>query len=227
MKELRTCKQCDKRFEIHMSWIRKGGGSYCSRRCKGEASRGKTKEGSRATRAKICRVCLKDFVPGRKSTQHEWDRSLCSRECWHKSNRKSDEHKLMVLKANSKKKNLKMKAMGYPKQKAWAEKNRRQYVKEAKLECFDAYGGRACACCGENMIEFLTLDHIHNDADIHMEETGAPRGAFHLYSWLRRRGYPYRDRFQVLCMNCNWAKSKHGGMCPHQIEARRIFLVVG
>jgi len=34
-----------------------------------------------------------------------------------------------------------------------------------------------------------------------------------LYSWLKKNNFP--KGFQVLCMNCNFAKGKLG-KCPHQ-----------
>lgn len=77
-----------------------------------------------------------------------------------------------------------------------------------KLEVFDNYGGPKCNCCGETQIEFLTLDHMHNDGHQHRLEVGAG-----VYQDLRKKGYP--EGFQVLCMNCNWAKG-HYGECPHK-----------
>jgi hypothetical protein len=55
---------------------------------------------------------------------------------------------------------------------------------------------------------FLAIDHVDNSGAKHKKEIG---GAAYFYRWLRNNGYP--PGFQVLCFNCNWAKS-HGG-CPH------------
>lgn len=81
-----------------------------------------------------------------------------------------------------------------------------------KLEVFAAYGGATCRCCGESMIDFLTIDHIANDGAQHRREIGI--GGTTLYSWLRSNKYP--SGFQVLCSNCNQSKAVHG-ICRHEM----------
>ena len=68
------------------------------------------------------------------------------------------------------------------------------------------YGGK-CACCGESMSRFLSIDHING-----VKPSGAPRGGFQLWKWLEKHEWP--SGFRVLCINCNKA---HGsfGYCPH------------
>lgn len=74
----------------------------------------------------------------------------------------------------------------------------------------DEYG-RRCACCGETTPEFLGIDHIYNDGEAHRRELkGYGRS---IYRWLAINGFP-KDRFQLLCHNCNVAKGCYGG-CPH------------
>lgn len=82
-----------------------------------------------------------------------------------------------------------------------------------KLTTFDAYGGRFCRCCGENRVEFLSLDHIEGARAT--PRTASNRKANGLYSWLKGQGYP--PGFRVLCMNCNFALG-HAGYCPHERE---------
>lgn len=36
-----------------------------------------------------------------------------------------------------------------------------------------------------------------------------------LFAVLKRLGWP-RDRYQLLCANCNFGKLMNGGVCPHQ-----------
>jgi hypothetical protein len=60
-----------------------------------------------------------------------------------------------------------------------------------RAEVLEAYG-RCCACCGESMPEFLTVDHIHNDGKEHRKEIST--GSQTLYSWLKKHGFP-QDRF--------------------------------
>jgi hypothetical protein len=87
-----------------------------------------------------------------------------------------------------------------------------------KQETINAYGGR-CVCCGETSMEFLCLDHIHNDG--HVERKGSSGSGRAFYSKLKRQGFP-KDRIQVLCQNCNSAKG-HYGYCPHQRDAALLF----
>ncbi len=90
----------------------------------------------------------------------------------------------------------------------WAK--RQAHHQAVKDEVFGHYGGYACACCGETERAFLTIDHVRNDGAKHRREQG--RKAYSICRWLRLNGFP--DGFQVLCMNCNWAKRL--GQCPHE-----------
>lgn len=85
---------------------------------------------------------------------------------------------------------------------------------QLKQEVVNAYGGE-CLCCGEDRVIFLTIDHIHDDGASHRREVG--EGST-MYKWLKKNGYP-KDRFRLLCYNCNCGRSKNGGVCPHQEEA--------
>lgn len=84
-----------------------------------------------------------------------------------------------------------------------------------RAEAFAAYSTAAqpsCACCGEGVLAFLSLDHVNGGGRAHRQETGG--GGF--YSWLKRHNYP--AGFQVLCHNCNLGRQLNGGVCPHQTE---------
>lgn len=109
----------------------------------------------------------------------------------------------------------------------WRESNRdkfgqynRKSLLKLKHQVMDAYGGR-CACCGEEELTFLTIDHIDGNGAEHRrklaEENGgqqvAQAGA-RTYRWLRDNGFP--SGFQVLCANCNCGKHWNRGICPHQ-----------
>ena len=79
-------------------------------------------------------------------------------------------------------------------------------------------GSPKCACCGESMFEFLSIDHIGGGGKAHRKKIG---GSSYLYSWLERNGFP--EGFQVLCHNCNQAIGIFG-YCPHKLtpaERRR------
>lgn len=78
-----------------------------------------------------------------------------------------------------------------------------------KLDAIAAFG-RKCQCCGENHPYFLSLDHIKNDGNTHRESLNEQQ----IYREARREGWP-KDKYQMLCMNCNFAKG-HFKECPHK-----------
>lgn len=93
--------------------------------------------------------------------------------------------------------------------KQQAAARRSKEYKSLRSQVLAAYGGQ-CACCGESTPEFLSIDHIYNDGAAERKRTGA---GYPFYVKLRQQGFP-RDRYQVLCYNCNYAKSRYGA-CPH------------
>ena len=79
-----------------------------------------------------------------------------------------------------------------------------------KNSIFDYYG-RFCKCCGENIPKFLTIDHVYNDG-YKEKELGINR-----YSKiLNEINNGYADRYQILCMNCNFGKKVNKNICPHK-----------
>lgn len=88
----------------------------------------------------------------------------------------------------------------------------RQYTARLKLEMILAYGSR-CACCHETEQAFLTLDHIERDGKGHRKQF---RSSVGIYGDLRRRGWP-KDKYRLLCMNCNFA-TRYGKPCPHSVK---------
>lgn len=83
----------------------------------------------------------------------------------------------------------------------------RRRARLRRLDAIAAYGGR-CACCGEQALPFLVIDHVQNDGNLHRKTISD------IYTYLRMAGYPQDGRFQVLCHNCNMAKALYGA-CPH------------
>lgn len=80
-----------------------------------------------------------------------------------------------------------------------------------RRRCIEHYsaGRNTCACCGEAVYGFLTIDHINNDGAAHRKAIGT-----NLYSHLVARGFP--EGFQVLCFNCNLGRAANKGTCPHE-----------
>jgi hypothetical protein len=78
------------------------------------------------------------------------------------------------------------------------------------LDFFAAYGG-CCACCGEDDVRFLSLDHVENDGNEHRKTYNCQQ----IYWLAKKEGYP-KDKYQLLCHNCNMGKSINKGVCPHK-----------
>ena len=87
----------------------------------------------------------------------------------------------------------------------------KKYREEMRTKALHHYAGDPprCARCGETMNEFSCFDHINGGGAKHSKE----RKGLALGIWLVRNGLP--AEFQVLCHNCNAAKSIYG-QCPHQ-----------
>jgi hypothetical protein len=89
--------------------------------------------------------------------------------------------------------------------------------RKVRKQILEAYGGK-CACCAVDKEYFLQVDHINNDGNIDRRANNKQGknwgGATKLYLRLRREGFP-KDRYQLLCANCNWAKHRLGH-CPCQ-----------
>lgn len=115
-----------------------------------------------------------------------------------------------------------------------AEPNRlermRNYKVKTKEQVFSHYsnGSWACACCGENHREFLTIHHTEGNGADHRREIIAGRKARNpkirwensytgntFYAWLKKNNFP--EGYQVLCFNCN-ASRQYSGYCPHEKE---------
>jgi len=96
-------------------------------------------------------------------------------------------------------------------------KEQRQYQKRLVIN----YYGNKCFCCGEENIQFLTIDHINNDGckQNKNERIG-------LYRWIIKNNFP-KNIFQVACYNCNCARDKNNGICPHQQKLTEEVCIIG
>lgn len=100
------------------------------------------------------------------------------------------------------------------------EIKKRSYEK-LKREVLSHYsnGKLECACCGERIYKFLTLDHIRgfkNSLDYKecRRKNGKRKANAQIYAWLRKNNFP--PGYQVLCYNCNLGAARNGGICPHE-----------
>lgn len=87
------------------------------------------------------------------------------------------------------------------------ERQRRRRIKALVIQ---HYGGR-CVCCGEDIIEFLSIDHIGQDGSLQKRRHGI-KGGTEFYCWIIKNNFP--EGFRVLCYNCNKAIALYG-ICPH------------
>lgn len=91
----------------------------------------------------------------------------------------------------------------------------KQRNQEIKRKCMEAYGG-CCECCGEKILDFLTLDHRDNDGHLHRAsgEFGGI-GGINIYRWALKNGCP--KNLRAMCWNCNLGRRLNGGTCPHEL----------
>ncbi len=95
-----------------------------------------------------------------------------------------------------------------------AEKQRvyvKKHALKVKLEVFNHYSNNTlrCACCNGAIFDFLTIDHIGGRKQWNHKRS---LGGSKLYVWLRKHNFP--QGFEVVCMNCNWGRYLHNGICP-------------
>lgn len=89
----------------------------------------------------------------------------------------------------------------------------KRYNRDVKEKIINHYGGK-CKCCGEKILDFLTIDHINNDGNVHRKEL-KQKGITNMYHFIVKHKYP--SYFQILCFNCNVSKRINYGKCVHQI----------
>ena len=99
----------------------------------------------------------------------------------------------------------------HPERTAIYRERRKARYKELRQVVFEGLG-KTCACCGEGDDRFLSVDHVRNDGKL--ERLLGNRGAYLFYLNVIRGGFD-KTRYQTLCYNCNFAKAKNGGICPH------------
>jgi len=96
---------------------------------------------------------------------------------------------------------------------------RKEYLRRMRKELLAAYGGK-CSCCGEERYEFLVIDHIHGEGNIERRKFGKGRSDVGSSGFLwflvkeMKKGLLYKDKYRVLCYNCNNAFAIYG-YCPH------------
>lgn len=88
---------------------------------------------------------------------------------------------------------------------------------EIRQTIFNHYGQKCNCTCGCNTTNprHLTLDHVENNGAEHRKEVG--KSEF-FYRWVIRNNFP--EDLQILCFNCNCAKSNYGGCLEEDIKVK-------
>lgn len=91
----------------------------------------------------------------------------------------------------------------------------REIAHKNKITVMAHYGQGICNCCSEDILEFLTIDHIEGRGSRHRTSLFNSRDACgeKFYRWLIKNNFP--PGYQVLCFNCNYGKHVNG-ICPHK-----------
>jgi hypothetical protein len=110
--------------------------------------------------------------------------------------------------ANNREKSRELRRQAYKRNPEMYRLVSRRWLANLRQEMLTSYG-RSCACCGESIEAFLTLDHINGGGHKERKEFGANTVLFKL----KQAGWP-KDGYRILCMNCNFA-TRFGRPCPH------------
>jgi hypothetical protein len=102
----------------------------------------------------------------------------------------------------------------YAARPGYQSRSAKKHLQKVKSAIIAAYGGK-CQCCGDSQPIFLSIDHIHNDGHLDKYANGWRYLGAALYSRILKEGCP-KDRYQLLCWNCNCGKRVNQGICPHK-----------
>jgi hypothetical protein len=89
---------------------------------------------------------------------------------------------------------------------------------ELKEKIVHHYGNR-CNCCDLKDTRFLTVDHVDNGKHNPLSRKERKEDTLVMYKRIIAKGYP--KEYQILCMNCNWAKGMYG-KCFHQWDKESL-----
>jgi len=87
-----------------------------------------------------------------------------------------------------------------------------------RKQVLEKYGGipSKCECCGETIMEFLTIDHINGDG--HIDRKMSNRSGLYYYKCLLKEDID-RSKYRILCYNCNcFKKHDKDRICPHKLK---------
>ena len=154
---------------------------------------------------RVCRTCLNERArlrsqrPDVKQVKNAWQREqyqLHREEILEKNRKNWHKHK---------NKYLKQKKEAFP-----------ETLRILKTEVLKHYGNNklACVCCGVDIIQFLTLDHINGRQEGDRGSNKNKKVGRSLWAYLKRENFP--SGYQTLCWNCNSGRQINKGVCPHK-----------
>lgn len=104
---------------------------------------------------------------------------------------------------------------------AWYRKNKpkvivgiRELYHRYRQQVLEHYGSY-CACCGEEEVLFLNIDHVKGDGKQHRAKHG--NNQLNVFRSIIKAGFP--ADYRILCFNCNLGRQLNGGRCPHERQA--------
>lgn len=80
--------------------------------------------------------------------------------------------------------------------------------------------GGKCVCCGEAQQRFLSVDHINGGGAAERKQMGTG-----YMGKILKSGVP-KDKYQLLCMNCNHGRAFNEGVCPHKNPPPTIYALL-
>jgi hypothetical protein len=91
----------------------------------------------------------------------------------------------------------------------------RRWLAKLRRKVIAALGG-ICACCGEDIYTFLTIEHVGGWGKEHRASLGVnTSGGRQVLMDIIRLNYD-RTKFEVRCFNCNLS-TKRGNPCAHTL----------
>ncbi len=200
---IKICENCNKEFKSN-----KMKQKYCNKQCKDGNRTKRRKKNRQNNYIKNCKNCKNIFM------SNKYNKNFCSKICfnvYYKYHNSTFNRQCKRCTADY--------TTTYSEKIFCSNKCANLYHKEKrrirlKKEILLMYGN-SCACCGEDNILLLTVDHINNDGKKHRTLV---HNDLTRYKEILMEYRP--DLYQILCMNCNWGRYQHG-ICPHKMEIEK------
>ena len=197
LSRIKICKKCliEKKFKDFYKDIRLRDGllSVC-KKCESEYKKNRPKINHLINQNKLCKICAKCKQEKIMDSFYNNSNSIDGKDYYCMDCHTKNREKFLSIPINMENK------------KEYSKKRRNNL----RVEVISAYGG-FCECCGENRLQFLTIEHSFGNGAEHKVKVG---GSSHIYEDLKKRNFPKNEGIRILCYNCNCSKGKLG-ICLH------------